>query len=825
MKIFPLILAPHLRQRLLLMLLFVLGFNITSSAQRGPNAPKSGKISGQLIDEATTEPIGFANVIVYTVTTDSMVSGTTTDFDGKFALDNIPLGDYRLEMSFIGYDTENRELELTEAERFFKTGKVSLGTGGQDLEEVVVTAERAVMELGLDRKVFNVEKSVAAAGGSAEDLLRQLPSINVDVEGNVSLRGSGNVRFLINGRPSGLVGSDPVTYLKSLSSTAIERIEVITNPGAAFDPDGTAGLINIVLKKKRADGFNATLNANVGTNNKFDGSLDLNWRKGKFNTFAGISGRYDERFFQGFRDQTGISGDSTFSRFFTFDGDRLRKSTSYRLGTEYALTKRSTLGLQGNLQLQEGESSNDRVTQFFDSESQLARTSTRLEREPSDENEYEVRADYNTTFKKEGRQLSVGIQYSGEIENETENYDETIVDNLENFLEGFLQSAPSEETENLLLGQLDYSQQMGDFKFETGWRSTLTDLTTDAAFGNVSGTGEFLKIDSLSNVFNYKEDIHAVYATFGGTIDKITFSAGLRAEQAYTTSTLTEPKFEEFNNDYFKVYPSVFVGYAFDDNTTLQGSYGRRVNRPRAWALNPFVDRGDPFNLRKGEPFLLPEIINSFELNVQQRYKLGTITGGIYFRQLKDLISRVSEELPGGVTQSTRANLDRGRDYGIEIISTMRPVKDMDLTLSLNGYKSEIIGRSDDSSLDADGYLFSGNLQAGYKLPWDINVQATYFYRSPGVRPQGRIRTIQSLDLGFRKDILEGRGAITARVTDVFNTRRYRFDTELTTLQTTSEFQRESRIAYVGFQYSLQKLKPQRRGGSRGGGGGGGDDF
>ncbi len=803
-----------------LCLLFAL-IGLPASAQQGPS---SGKISGQLIDESTTDPIGFANVLVYTVTTDSMVRGTTTDIDGRFAFADLPFGDYRLELSFIGYDTENRELELTEAERFFQAGQIQLGSGGQELDEVVVTAERAVMELGLDRKVFNVEKSVAAAGGSAEDLLRQLPSISVDVDGNVSLRGSGNVRFLINGRPSGLVGQDPVTYLRSLSSTAIERIEVITNPGAQFDPDGTAGLINIILKRKRDDGFNATANVNVGTNNKFDGSLDLNWRKGKFNSFAGVSGRYDERFFRGFREQTGTLQDSTFSRFFNFDGNRIRESVSYRVGTEYALTKRSILGVQGNLQLQEGQSSNDRTTDFFDSEGSLKSRSTRLETEPSEETEYEIRSNYSTTFAKPGRQLDVALQYSNEDEDETENYDESIVDSDGDIIERFLQSSPSLETENRWLAQADYSQQVGDFKFETGWRSTLTDLGTDAAFGDVGAGGEFNKIDSLSNLFEYQEDIHAVYATFGGQLDKITFSAGLRAEQAYTTSTLVEPTGEVFNNDYFKVYPSIFVGYAFDDNTTLQGSYGRRVNRPRAWALNPFVDRGDRFNLRSGNPFLLPEIINSFELNVQQRFGLGTITAGTYFRQLKDLISRVSEDLGDGITLSTRTNLNRGREYGIEVITSLRPAKDLDLTISANGYRNQIIGVEDDSSLDADGYLFTGNVQASYKLPWGVNAQATYFYRSPGVRPQGRVETIQSFDIGFRKDVLDKRGAVTFRVTDVFNTRKYRFFTDLGSLATNSQFQRESRIAYLGFQYSLQELKPNRNRGGRGEGGGD-DDF
>ncbi|MEM6772494.1 MAG: outer membrane beta-barrel family protein, partial [Bacteroidota bacterium] len=408
------------------------------------------------------------------------------------------------------------------------------------------------------------------------------------------------------------------------------------------------------------------------------------------------------------------------------------------------------------------------------------------------------------------RRLAIALQFSDNDETEVENYDETITSATGDFLSSALQRAPTLEGRTQWLGQLDYEQAIGKFKFETGWRTTMQELTTDAAFEIGGASDVFNKIDSLSNLFRYEEDVHAVYATFGGQVDKITFSAGLRAEQAYTTSTLLEPELLVFENDYFKLYPSVFLGYAFDDNTSLQGSYSRRINRPRAWALNPFVDRGDPFNLRSGNPFLLPELINSFELNVQQRYGAGTITAGLYFRQLKDLISRISETLPGGVTLGTRANLDRGRDYGIEIITTFRPSKKFDLTASANGYRTEVIGQADNENIDQNGYLFSGRLQGSYQLPANIQAQFTYFYRSPGVRPQGRIGTIQSLDLGFRKEVLDKRGALTLRVTDVFNQRRFNFLTELNNLRTDTQFQRESRIVYVGFQYSLQQLKPQR---------------
>ncbi|WP_116106665.1 TonB-dependent receptor domain-containing protein [Lewinella sp. IMCC34191] len=791
-------------------------------------APNTGGVGGKLLEQGSDQPVGFANVAVYNIENGEMVGGTTSDIDGNFTLKDLPYGDYRLEVSFIGYEDEEMMLELNNSERFLEVGQINLATGGAtNLDEVVVTAERAIMELGLDRKSFNVEKSVAAVGGSAADLLRQIPSITVDLEGNVSLRGSGGVRFLINGKPSGIVGSDPATYLQSLSASSIERVEVITNPGAAYDPEGTAGIINIILKQKEEDGFNASVNLNAGTNNKFDGNLDLNWRVGKFNSFAGVSGRYDERYFQGFRDQEGTLGDSLFSRRFEFDGDRVRKSTMMKLGTEYSIGQRGVIGVQANYQLEWGDNTNLRTTQFFNSESDLDRTSVRTETEPNEEKDYELQLNYSQGFKKEGRQLSGQLQYSNNDENEIENYDEIIVDARDVQIGTDRQRSPTLEGRDRVLAQLDYEQTFGEFKLTTGWRSTFERLEEDAEF-QTFGVSDFQKVDSLSNLFAYEEDVHAIYATFGGKIDKITFNLGLRAEQAYTTSKLLEPNPETFENDYFKVYPSIYAGYSFTEQTTLQASYSRRIERPRAWALNPFVDRGDPFNLRAGNPFLLPELINSFELNVQQQFGAGTITAGVYYRQLNDIISRITRIQEGGVSLSTRDNLDRGRDYGIEVISTYRPTEKLDLTISANGYRSEIIGNNQDENIDQNGYLFSGNIQGSYELPWGIQTQFTYFYRSPGVRPQGRIEAIQSLDVGFRKDILNDRGALTFRVSDVFNQRQYRFTTETGGITTVSEFQRESRIAYLGFQYSLNSLGRDNRrdGGPRGGGDGGGDgDF
>jgi outer membrane receptor protein involved in Fe transport len=780
-------------------------------------------IKGQLTDGASQEPMGFANVSVYDAN-DKLVKGTSSGIDGRYEIIDLPAGTYQLEASFLGYATETQTVSLAGAKLTVEVPNITLSEGGNDLDEITVTAERAVMELGLDRKVFNVEKSIAAAGGNAEDLLREIPSITVDLEGNVSLRGSGGVRFLINGKPSAL--TQQASFLQTLTASNIERVEVLTNPGAQFDPEGTAGLINIVLKQKSADGFNATVSLNAGTGNKFDGSLDANWRQGKFNTTLGINGRYDERFFRGFREQTATFADTSYSRYFTFDGLRQNESQGFNLGTEYTLSKRSTLALSGNYRTGGGESSNLRTTEFFNASGALDRTSVRNETEPQEDENYEIRADYQTTFIKPGRSLSASFQFSESARSEVENYEESITASEGIALGETRQNSPSDNGRVQYLGQLDYSQKLGEnFKFEAGWRSTLQRLDNVADF-NVfdDDLNAFFKVDSNSNRFLYDEDVHAVYTTFGGKVDKFTFSGGLRAEQAYTTSELVEPTGEVFTNDYFKVYPSVFLGYSLSESSTLQASYSRRVNRPRSRSLNPFVDRGDPLNLRTGNPFLLPEIINSFELNVQQRFGMGTFTGGVYYRAKSDLLTRVTETLPGGIQIGTRANLDRGRDYGVELITTFRPTKKFDLTASANAYRTEIDGNLQEGAIQANGYNFNARLQGSYELPWDVKSQFTYFYRSPGVTPQGRFNGFQGLDLGFRKPIMNDLGALTLRVTDVFNQRKFSYSTEISGLSTTSQFQRESRIVYVGFQYSLREVKGKQKR-AQGGNSGGGEDF
>ena len=811
---------------------------VLAQADLPPPAP--GTVTGTLIDGELDEPLGFASVAAIDVA-GAILTGATTDIDGAYLIEGLTVpGDYRLAFSFVGYADDTVSVSLTEAEPTANLAPVTLSTGGIDLATAVVTEERALMELGLDRKVFNVESNIAAAGGSATDLLRNLPSVTVDLDGNVSLRGSQNVRFLINGRPSGLTSGDPATFLQSLSAANVERIEVITNPGAGFDPEGTAGLINIVLKREREEGLNGSATVNVGTNDKYDGNLSLNYRAGDWNPFLSLGGRYDVRDVEGFRDQE-IRDDGALasSRFITFDGFRQNTGLTVRGGTEYNYSPTGRLSVQGTYQYGEGESENTRRFAFFDPDNLPDGSSIREEFEPEIEREYEFRGDFEQDLPGEGHGLSGALQYGYSGEEETENYDEDVFDAQGVFRERIRQNAPVDEERVEMLGQLDYERRvgagevLGELALLFGWRTTIERLETDAVFNDyLPSSDAFVKVDSFSNLFQYDEDVHALYATAGAEPGKWSLSAGLRAEQAFVTARTLEPVEQAavFENDYFELYPSVYIGRELNDELQAQVSYSRRVNRPGHWAVNPFIDRGDPFNLRAGNPNLLPEIINSFEANLQRRFGRGTLTTGAYFREKSDLITRIqtTEGLPDGVVLSTRANLASGRDYGLEVIATARPTDAIELTFSGNAYRTEIDGDLGEGAVDVDGYLADGRGSVNAELPWGVSAQATYFYRSPGVRPQGSIDAIHSLDVGLRRDVLAGRGAVTLRVSDVFDTREYRFTSEVGDLISDTRYKRESRIAYLGFQYRFgvdaDKRPREGREGERGGGGGD-DDF
>jgi outer membrane receptor protein involved in Fe transport len=824
-----------MRTSLFLLLSVCLPFWLTAQpGNRGPRIELSegtGALVGRVEDEQTEEPILFANVLVYEAGTDQLVSGNTTNELGVFVIKDLAYGNYDLEISYLGYDDLRWEgLELGEEARINRVGRMRLVVAANELAEVQVTAERSAVEFGLDRRVFNVEKDIASTGGTAEDLLRNIPSVTVDLEGNISLRGSQNVRILINGKPSTLAGLDRQGFLQQLAAANIERIEVLTNPGAKYDPEGMGGIINIITKQQNRQGFNLQTSANVGTNDKYNGNLGLNYRIGKLNLQTSYSYNDEDRWFRGDRSRATETADTTWYQEQDTDGFWRRRSHRLQAGAELFLTQRATIELKGNRGWEDSEDGSFRDNQFFDAQRAPFFNSLREEIGAETEEDWEVNFNYRQRFREEGRLLTFSAQRSSETGFEQENFVETFSNPNGIVFDQDRQENPQPQENTFTMLQFDYEQPLGEhMKLEAGSRATIRDLVIDNELYDFNpATNDFDFVDALSNEFEYIENVYAAYGILSGENEQWEWQAGLRAEQTETAAILLEPDVERFPNNYFSLFPSAFLTRKLTENSSVQASYSRRINRPRFRALNPFIDYSDPLNPRGGNPYLRPEFINSYEVTYLKSTNAGSITFSGYYREINDMISRINQpDLSTGANLRTFANLNSGRNYGFEGIATWRPLKKMNIVVNGNAYRTVIDGNNFESDLNAAGYQFSGRLQTNYTFGKDWNTQLSGFYRSRGVRPQGEMRALYSLDFGLRKPILKGKGNLTLRVTDLFNTRRWSFINESQGITDDATFQRESRIGYIGFSYALRQDKSQRRGGGdrRRGDDGGGEDF
>jgi outer membrane receptor protein involved in Fe transport len=826
-------------------LLSLLCFNILVAQPPGSGRPGGGRPGGApleltdntgaflgvIIDQQTEEPVLLANILIYTQGSDALLGGTTSNEGGFFVIKDLPYGAYDLVISYLGYEEVRREsLSISADARQTRLGRIMLVPATNQLAEIEVTAERAAVEFGLDRKVFNVERDMASKGGTAEDLLRNIPSVTVDLDGNISLRGSSNIRILINGKPSALTGLDRQGFLQQLSAGNIERIEVLTNPSAKYDPEGMGGIINIITKQQNRQGFNLSTAFTVGTRDKYNGNLNLNYRVGKFNIQGGYSYNNDQRFFRGERFRTTETADTSWIQDQDIYGDRHRLSHTFNAGVEYFVAPRATISVTGNYSDQDGDDTSSRDNRFLTGNMFPLFNSLRSEVGTEVGNTWEVNVDYRQSFRNDGQELILSAQRSFEEEVEEENFFEDAYTPDGALLYTDRQLNPSPEENDIWRFQADYTQPLNDKAvLETGGRVTLRGVYNDNQLFDFDPTlDDFVKLTSFSNIFQYQEDVYAAYGILKSKIGKWDWQAGLRVEQTNTEATLLEPELATFNNDYFSLFPSAFLTYNLNEQEGLQFNYSRRINRPRFGALNPFTDFSDPLNPRQGNPFLLPEFINSFEANYLRSVNKGSLSIGAYLRDITDMITRVNQPDPAtGVNVRSFINLASGRNYGLEAIATIRPVDKLQFVINGNAYRTELKGNNQEVELNAAGYQFSGRLTGTYTIGKDWGLQLTSFYRSRGVNPQGEMRALYSVDFGVSKPVLKGKGNISLRATDLFNTRRWSFVNSASGITDDATYQRESRIAYLSFNYSLRqdKRRSNRDRGSREGMDDGGGEF
>lgn len=784
------------------------------------------RITGTIVDGANNEPLEYSTISLMSPGDSAIISGTITGADGKFNLET-KAGSYIVGVQFISYKSKYFNVQLTRENPSKDLGTISLSPDAETLEEVVVEGQRSTMTMELDKRIFNVGQDLSNISGNASDILDNIPSVAVDIEGNVSLRGSQNVRILVNGKPSGMVGIDGTNGLRNLQSNMIERVEVITNPSARYEAQGNAGIINIILKKDEKQGINGTFNANVGWPHNHGAGFNLNFRKSWLNLFASYGLSYRKNPGGGFTNQEFIYPDSTFFRDVTNDRSREELSNTFRFGSDIYLNDLNIITMSGLYQVGSGTNTTDILYENFDSDRTLISQSLRFDDEKEDEEDIEFNVNYTRTFKDdEDHKLSTIIQYRESSETEDAEQEQGPLPlNAESFQPDLNQRSLNDEFESTLLLQADYVHPLGENgKFEAGYRGSIRDITNAYMVEELNDEGEWVNLAGFTNDFAYDENIQAVYGIYGNKWGKISFQGGLRVELT-DIRTYLEQTGEENNKNYTNYFPSAHFTYELANENNVQLSYSRRIDRPGFRSLNPFSSFTDPLNIRVGNPDLDPEYSDSYELGYLKNWPTGNLYTSVYYRHSTGVNDRV-RYTQNDTTYTIPLNLASRDAVGIEF-TFQKDIGDWwRINGSANFYHERQEGEYEGEDLSNET-LTMGTRVTSLMTIWDVlESQISFRYRAPQNDTQGRRKAFYTIDLGFSKDVFQGKGTLILNVRDLLNSRKWRSETITEELRQYGEFQWRSRVVTLTLNYRLnQKKRPDRGGRGDGDYEGGDGDF
>ena len=811
--------------RISAIVLLLLTISITVQAQRGNRSGGERqmpqiKISGTIVDQDTKSPLEFATISIYSKRDSSLITGGLSEVDGTFEVQSRPGALYAV-IEYISYEAVQIDVPLDRESRrggppSIDLGVIGLYESGIALNDVEIRAERSETQFSLDKRVFNVGKDLANQGGTAQDILDNVPSVTVDIEGAVSLRGSSGVRILIDGKPSGLANQDNANGLRSIPANLIDQVEVITNPSARYEAEGMAGIINIILKKDKGSGFNGSFDVSGGYPTNGGLGANVNYRKGNINWFANYGMRYRSTpgFGESFLRQD-RSGETFYQEVFR-DNERSGLSNSVRFGIDFIPNEKEIL--TGAFLFRKSDEDNFGTITYNDYINDFPGNLTLNTLRTDDEREDEIDLQYSINYKKEfsSRQhyFEATVQFQNETEEEGSDFLETSTAFIGNPIADLVQRSANEEANMEWLFQVDFVKPLGENgKFETGLRSSLRAINNDYAVEQEED-GQFVTLVGLTNDFNYDENVQAAYAIAGSKTGKFGYQFGLRAEYSDILTELEQTN-EVNDRDYFSLFPSSFLNYEFSPGSTIQASYSRRIRRPRFWDLNPFFTFSDSRNTFSGNPNLDPEFTDSYELNYIKYMDDLTITGGFFYRHTTDKIQRILVFKEDGTTNRQPENLATGDDYGLELTFQYSGIKWLRLDGNANFFRQEVNGQNVDDSFSASTTTWFGRFTSRASF-WDSDLQLRFNYRGARETVQGTSRGIPSLDLGWSKDILGKQGTVTLSVRDVFNSRKRAGTTIGDGFFRESEFQWRARTATIAFNYRINQKK-QRSRGERGG--------
>ena len=777
-------------------------------------------VTGTLLQESTGEPLAFATVVLYALADSSMAANTLTEVDGKFRLEVTP-GSYYLVFSYVGFEEKTiADLQISGEFASVDLEEVYMRADAIALQEVEVRAERSQMELKLDRRVFNVGKDLANAGNSAADILDRVPSVSVDPEGNVSLRGSQSVRILVNGKPSGLLSAGDSEALLRMQGDIIESVEVITNPSARYEAEGEAGIINIILKKNQEKGVNGSFGATVGHPHNYGGSYNLNFRRQDLNFFSNFGVDYRKSPGGGEETQQFFEN-GQLTDFFTSETDQERGGIGGYLqgGLDWNLDDRSTL--TGSILYRLGDDDNAATVTYrdFDANGNVLATTVRDTEEGEEDHNLEAAMLYKRTFDTPDREWTVSFNYNLNDDTEIADYVQTSTDPAANFIE---RSSNTEDETNLLF-QTDYIHPLGESsKLEGGLRAALRTVTNDFLVERQGDDGEFAPLDGLDDKLRYTENIYAAYLIGAHEFGPLGIQAGLRAELSDIRAALET--IEPNDQNYLNLFPSVSLSYKFSEQNQLQMSYSRRLSRPYFRRLLPFSNFNNPRNNRVGNPNLRPEYTDSYEMGFLRYLRSGSLLTSAYYRRTTGVIETLALPVGDGTVIGFPVNLSTRNSFGIELSFSYDLTPWWTLNSDLNAFRAMVDGEYEGVDYSSDTYTWTGGLNSKVDIGKSFQLQASFDYNGPQNTTQGRRLSSSSFDLAASLDAFAGKGTFTLAGRDLFNDRRRRLIVDLPDYQSESVFQwRQTRQVVLTFNYRLNQEK--RPGNGRRGEGGGGDGF
>lgn len=763
-------------------------------------------VSGKVVDE-TGAGIPFANAALYANVDSTLVTGAVSDAEGVFSI-QARAGNYYLKISFLSYQ-EKIVPRVNLTSKDLALGNITLEPSSQMLDEITVQGEQSTMELYLDKRIFNVGKDLSNISGSASDILDNVPSVTVDIDGNVALRGSQNVRILIDGKPSGLTGISTADALQQLQANLIESVEVITNPSARYDAEGEVGIINIKLKKESQKGVHGAFNLNTGYPANHGASFNMNWRRSKVNLFSSYGFNYRNRPGSGQSFQEFTQADTSFA--YQQFNRRSRGGTSHniRAGLDYFIDQKNILTGSVLLRTSDGLNTSNYEYLDLDETGAVDRRVLRNEREEEPEFNSEIGISYRREYDKKDRVFSADFKWIENVETERANFDQVDLSNDSTII----QRSNNTENERNILAQVDYVNPFGKKgRWETGARSTMRVLNNDFLVEQQDADGNWSPFQNFNNNLVYTENILAVYGMVGNEINRFAYQAGVRGELSDIKVELLNTG-EENKQFYFNLFPSVHFSYKIQPEKTLQLSYSYRISRPRFRELIPFSGYSDARSQWRGNPNLRPEYTNSIEAGYLLNWGSGSILSSAYYRYRTGVVERITVpvEDPGDATQllteTFPVNLATEDAYGFEFNFSWDPTDWWRFNTNANFYRAITQGEYEGQRLFSDTYTWTSRATSNIKLfkTWDF--QTGVRYRAPRITPQGRTKSIYSIDLGFSRDMLNRNATVTLGVRDLLNSRKRRSITQTTGYYSESEFQWRARQITLTFTYRLNQRK------------------